>query len=103
MTQPFIYHFVWDPDKADANRRKHGVTFEQATALFRDPLALSRFDEEHSQNEERWITLGQSEAGALLVAIHTFEELAPNAAQVRLISAREATPDERRQYETGTT
>jgi uncharacterized DUF497 family protein len=103
MIEPFIYRFAWDPEKADANRRKHGVTFEQATAVFRDPLALSRYDEEHSENEERWITLGQADAGLLLVTVHTFDELAPNEAQVRLISAREATADERRQYQSGTT
>ncbi len=101
MIEPLVYRFSWDPDKAEANRRKHRVSFEQATALFRDPLALSRYDEEHSETEERWVTLGQAENGTMLVVCHTFEELTPNEAQVRLISAREATSAERAQYQHG--
>jgi uncharacterized DUF497 family protein len=101
MSQPFVYRFAWDPDKAEANRRTHRVTFEQAATVFRDPLALSRYDEEHSETEERWVSLGQAESGTLLVVVHTFEELAPNEAQVRIISAREATARERQQYESG--
>ena len=66
-----------------------------------DPLAMSRYDEEHSEGEERWVTLGVSENGVLLVVSHTFEELSEQEARVRLISAREATAPERRQYEGG--
>lgn len=58
MSVPIVYRFAWDPAKAAANRRKHGVSFEQAAAVFRDPLALSRYDEGHSEGEERWLTLG---------------------------------------------
>jgi len=97
----FVYRFAWDPAKAAANRRKHGVSFEQAAGVFRDPLALSRYDEEQSESEERWLTLGLSENGALLVVSHTFEELSEQEARVRLISAREATAQERQQYERG--
>ena len=77
------------------------VTFEQAATVFRDPLALSLYDDEHSETEERWLTLGLDESGALLVVSHTFEELGDEEALVRVISAREATTHERAQYESG--
>jgi uncharacterized protein len=77
------------------NWRKHGVSFRLAATVFRDPLALSRYDFEHSQSEERWITLGQAETGQLAVVVHTFEELAAEA-RIRIISARYATARERR-------
>ena len=55
------YNFEWDPVKAQANASKHGVTFEQAAGVFKDPMALTVFDEDNSNNEEdRWITLGQA-------------------------------------------
>jgi uncharacterized DUF497 family protein len=101
VSAPFTHRFTWDPAKAAANRRKHGVSFEQATSVFRDPLTLSRYDEEHGEGEERWLTLGVNETGSLLVVSHTFEELSEQEARVRLISAREATAHERRQYESG--
>ena len=101
MAERFVYRFAWDQPKANANRRKHGVSFELAATVFRDPLALSRYDEEHSEAEERWLTLGQVENGQLLVVCHTFEELSAQEARVRLISAREATAHERQQYERG--
>jgi uncharacterized DUF497 family protein len=101
VSAPFTYRFDWDPAKATANRHKHGVSFEQAAGVFRDPLALSRYDEGHSEDEERWLTLGVNEHGVLLVVSHTFEELSAQEARVRLISAREATATERRQYEGG--
>ncbi len=83
------------------NRRKHGVSFEQAATVLRDPLALSLYDDEHSEIEERWLTLGEDKNGVLLVVSHTFEELADDEALVRVISAREATAHEREQYERG--
>jgi uncharacterized DUF497 family protein len=95
----FAHHFSWDPEKALANRTKHGVSFEVAATVINDPLALSRYDEEHSEAEERWVTLGLAADGALLVVVHTFEELNPQEAAVRLISARPATSAERRDYE----
>jgi uncharacterized protein len=99
MAAPFVYRFAWDPAKAASNRRKHGVEIELAATVFGDPLALSVYDEDHSEQEERWITLGQAENGALLVVVHTFEELAGNEARVPLISTRPATAHERRQYQ----
>jgi uncharacterized DUF497 family protein len=85
---------VWDPVKALLNREKHGVDFEEAATVFRDPLLLVRPDEEHSQEEERWIALGKSIRQLLLVVVHTESERA-----IRLISARKAEPRERRRYE----
>lgn len=89
--------FTWSPRKAESNRRKHGVTFEQASNVFSDPLALSKLDDESSQYEERWITMGQAE-GALLLVVHTEKD---NDDAIRIISARKATKHERRQYEKG--
>lgn len=96
---PFTHHFSWDPEKADANRRKHGVSFEDAATVLADALAVTLYDESHSETEERWVTLGQTVSGVLLVVIHTFEELNPLEAAVRIISARPATAVERRAYE----
>lgn len=102
MSTPFAYTFEWDPNKAVANRRKHGVGFEQAATVFRDALAVSIYDEDHSETEERWVTLGQAENGQLLVVVHSYHETSPSEAMVRIISARPATKHEQRQYEQST-
>jgi uncharacterized DUF497 family protein len=94
----FTYRFDWDINKAIANWQKHGVSFRLAATVFCDPLALSRYDFEHSQHEERWITLGLAETGRLVVVVHTFEELTSQA-RIRIISARYATARERRQFQ----
>jgi hypothetical protein len=99
MPEHFDYHFEWDPAKAAGNRRKHGIGFELAATVFRDPLALSRFDEAYSETEERWVTLGQAENGSLLVVVHTFQEVDEHNATVRIVSARLATRHEQRDYE----
>jgi uncharacterized protein len=92
--------FEWDPAKAQANLAKHGVSFAQAATVLADPLALTVFDAEHShQREERWFTLGLSSQGRLLAVAHTYTATADASARVRIISAREATRTERRQYE----
>lgn len=90
---------AWDPAKAASNLTKHGVAFAQAASVLLDPLALTVFDAGHSQDEERWFTLGLSSEGKLLAVAHTYQTTGPNSASVRLISAREATRNERRQYE----
>lgn len=95
----FVYRYAWDAAKAATNVRKHGVQFELAATVLDDPLALSRYDGPHSTDEERWVTLGRAGNGALLVVVHTFEEVDPNEARVRIISSRPATRRERRQYE----
>lgn len=99
MAAPFVYAFEWDPAKAEENTAKHGVAFELAAGVFRDPLTLTVYDDEHSEAEERWATLGRTENGRLLVVIHTFEETGAASATVRIISAREATRRERENYE----
>jgi hypothetical protein len=95
------YEFDWDAVKAEANVRKHGVTFEAAMTVFRDRLALTVYDEEHSNDEERWVTIGRTEGGQTVVVVHTFTPTTPGNALIRIISAREATNKERRQYEAG--
>lgn len=64
--------FDWDPAKAATNAAKHGVTFEAAMTVFRDPLALTLFDPDHSVGEERWVTLGETASGNLLVVVDTW-------------------------------
>lgn len=96
----FEYRFTWDQIKATSNRRKHGVSFELATTVFGDPLARTIWDEEHSETEERWVTLGQAKNRILVVVIHTYHQIGINSAEVRIISARRATKRERLQYDT---
>lgn len=98
MSHPDL-DIAWDPAKAASNLAKHGVAFAQAASVLLDPLALTVFDAGHSQDEERWFTLGLSSEGKLLALSHTYQDTGPNRASVRLISAREATRQERRQYE----
>ena len=95
----FQYQFEWDPAKARQNARKHRVTFERGATVFLDPRALSLFDDRHSDEEERWITLVLDDAGTLLVVCHTYHEEAEDRAPVRLISARKATKKEKKQYQ----
>lgn len=90
---------AWDPAKTASNLAKHGVSFAQAASVLLDPLALTVFDAAHSQDEERWFALGLSGEGKLLAVAHTYQPAGPGSARVRLISAREATRNERRQYE----
>lgn len=90
---------AWDPAKALSNLAKHGVSFEQAATVLLDPLALSVFDAAHSQDEERWFTLGTASDGKLLAVSHTYQANSPLEVKVRIISAREATRRERQQYE----
>jgi hypothetical protein len=95
----FQYQFEWDPAKARQNARKHRVTFERGATVFLDPNALSLFDEQHSDDEERWTTLGLDHTGTLLVICHTYREETEISARVRLISARKATKKETKQYQ----
>jgi len=93
-----VYNFEWDPVKARGSREKHGVSFEEASTLFRDPRALTVYDPEHSEREERWITMGISNSGRLLVVCHTFSEEAGGSVIIRIFSSRKATSDETRSY-----
>lgn len=71
------FRFDWDPTKETTNRRKHGISFRQATTIFKDPNQLTIYDEEHSQDEDRWITMGIDSFGVVRVVIHTFEQINP--------------------------
>lgn len=88
------YIFEWDPQKAESNRRKHDVTFDEASTTFGDPLAILVQDPDHSVGERRYVLLGMSNRRRLLVV--AFAERPP---RTRLISARRATRQERKRYE----
>ena len=88
--------FAWDNRKAAANWRKHGVTFEEASTTFEDPLAITFPDPDHSASEDRCIILGLSSFGRTLLVVH-----AERGADIRIISARRATTRERKAYEEG--
>ncbi len=88
--------FEWDPKKATANRRKHGVTFEEASSALRDVFSATAHDPDHSDDEERFVTFGVSSQGRLLTVSHTDRGNA-----IRIISARPATNIERQIYEEG--
>ncbi len=90
--------FEWDPRKDGRNRLRHDVGFDEATTVFADPLAITIPDDDHSDDEERWVTMGLSHRQRLLVVVHAEgrkEEV------VRIVSGRLADPDERREYEEG--
>jgi hypothetical protein len=87
--------FEWDRLKDEENRTKHGVSFEEASSVFADPLAATIPDPDHSQTEMRFLTMGLSSTGRLVVVSHTEEE----DDLFRIISAREATSHERKAYE----
>jgi hypothetical protein len=89
--------FEWDDSKAARNIAKHGVSFEEAATIFGDPLAMTYYDPDHSQDEDRFLTFGHSEEGKLLVVSHTDRD-----DRIRIISARQATRRERKAYEEGT-
>jgi uncharacterized protein len=88
--------FEWDPNKAEANLNKHKVSFHEAATVFGDPLSITVPDPDHSFEEERYITVGSSDRGRLLMVAHTEQD-----ERVRIISARELTRTERDAYEEG--
>lgn len=88
--------FQWDPDKAQSNIAKHGVSFQEGATVFGDPLAVTYFDPDHSEGEDRFITFGVSNLGRLLVVSHTDRE-----DETRIISVRIATRKEKEQHEEG--
>jgi uncharacterized protein len=88
-------HFEWDRSKADANRRKHKVTFDEAVSVFYDPLSATFPDPDSSRAEERLVTIGHSSRQRLLVVVH-----AEQGETIRIISARLATAHERKRHET---
>ena len=92
------YSFEWDPQKEKLNQSKHKISFERAAQVFLDPFALSLYDEAHSTDEERWITLGKDSNNVLLVVVHTFREIDESRSSIRVISARKATKKETQHY-----
>lgn len=86
--------FAWDENKNQLNIRKHGVDFRHAVYVFSDPFALSMPDDEHSENEERWLLLGKNLSEQILLVVHSFR----HDDVIRIISARKATSNEKTAY-----
>lgn len=99
MPKKFVYQFEWDPIKGKKNVKLHGIAFERAATVFRDEAAISIYDESHSEEEDRWITLGVDNVGVLLVVCHTYRKESESGVLIRLISAFKATKNEIKQYE----
>ena len=92
------YNFEWDPNKTKINKTKHKVSFELAGTVFKDPRAISIYDDEHSGGEDRWITLGLALNGSLIAVHHTFEQIDKDNVTIRIISSRKATKNEQKEY-----
>jgi uncharacterized protein len=90
--------YEWDPRKAQTNRRKHGISFEEAASVFQDARAITFDDPDHSEEEPREITIGMSTRSRVLFLSHCDRD-----DRIRIISARLATPKERKQYAEGLT
>lgn len=88
--------FEWNEKKAASNLSKHRVSFEEAKTIFDDPLYVDFYDPDHSEDEERYIIVGESNRGRLLIVSYT-----ERGDSIRLISAREVTITEREAYEEG--
>ena len=95
------FQFEWDEAKADANARKHSVTFELASTVFHDPRLLTVADLQHSDTEERWFSVGCASNGVVLSGAYLWSDADPAASNIRLISARNSTQAESRQYREG--
>jgi uncharacterized DUF497 family protein len=88
--------FEWDPVKVTANLAKHGVSFDEAKTAFKDPLYVDFYDPDHSDQEHRYILIGESQQSRLLMVSYTERD-----DTIRIISSREVTPTERKEYEEG--
>ena len=95
-TETIEMEFEWDPEKAEINVTKHGVAFAHASTVFGDPFSMTFHDPDHSDDEDRYITIGSSAVDVLLIVSHTDRD-----DRIRIISARKATRRERRIYENG--
>ena len=87
-------NFEWDEKKAKSNRKKHGIGFDEAATVFLDPFSITISDHDHSAEEQRYIDIGSSEKGRVLVVVYT-----DRGVNIRIISCRRATYSERRYYE----
>jgi len=88
--------FEWDPDKAVQNLKKHKVAFDEAATVLGDLLSVTFSDPDHSTEEDRFVTIGTSDRGRVIIVSHTDREN-----RIRIISARKATRQERKTYEEG--
>ena len=91
-----VFDFEWDQIKADKNRRQHGVSFDDAVTVFADPFSITIPDPDHSAEEQRFVDIGTSARGAVLVVVYT-----ERGDSIRIISCRKATGAERQLYEEG--
>ena len=89
--------FIWDPAKEKINIQKHKISFTESCYVFADQYSLNLFDEQHSEDEDRWITLGQTPNGKILAVVHTFNKI-DEIEIVRIISSRKATKKETKKY-----
>jgi hypothetical protein len=89
-------NFEWDEDKAETNLKKHRVSFDEATTLFIDPFSITIPDPDHSVNEQRYIDIGSSDNGRVLIVVYT-----ERSSNIRIINCRKATSSERKLYEEG--
>lgn len=89
--------FIWDPAKEKINIQKHKISFTGSCYVFADQYSLNLFDEQHSEDEDRWITLGQTPNGKILTVIHTFKKI-DEIEVIRIISSRKATKKETKKY-----
>lgn len=92
----FELDFTWDEPKHRRNKRKHGVTFEEAASVFLDPSAMSNFDLDHSEPEDRFVLLGMSSSPRLLLVCHCYRQ---ESRVIRIISARKADAKETQEYQ----
>jgi uncharacterized DUF497 family protein len=90
---------TWDEDKNRENRKKHGIDFKEASEIFDDPLHISILDKRFDYFEERWITIGATKKGKVLVVGHLYS-MEEESEHIKIITARKATGKEREQYET---
>lgn len=91
--------FEWDSAKARANIKKHQISFDEAKTIFNDPFLITSFDKEHSDDENRFISIGISRKSRVLIMVHTEREEQIDTVVIRIISCRKATPLERSVYE----
>ena len=87
-------NFEWDFDKAKANLKKHGVSFDEATTVFIDPFSMTKSDPDHSVDEQRYIDIGRSDEGRVLLVVYS-----ERGTNIRIISCRKVTNSERKLYE----
>lgn len=91
--------FIWDNEKAECNIDKHKVAFNEASSVFKhDGNMITVYDSEHSQDEDRWITIGLSSSTRILITSHTHKQLNKSTIEIRIISSRKATKQEINQY-----